>query len=190
ELEGVEGAEDAVEAREVQLSARGLGAQVGLTELEAGADPQLRERGAAALDALDVAVDVEAGHGDQAVGGEQVALVLGEVLGGGVPGVLEVEVLGEEQRRHADADGEGAGGLHGAAGGGVGAAGVPGELAVHVAVCGEGAHEVRVAHPVRPARRCSGPATYRTRRAQIVESTQATMSVFYLFSLLRCTLLQ
>ena len=148
ERDRVERADDAVEGGEVELGAGGVEPQARLAELEAGADPQLREVGAAAVDLLEIAVDVEARHRDHAVLPHQVPLMVGEVLEVREPGVLEVEVLGEEQRGQPDLDGPRAGRAHGAARGGVRAAGVPGELAVDVAVGGEaggkGGHRARV----------------------------------------------
>ncbi len=145
QLEGVERADDPVEGGEVELGAGRVGAQPGLAELEARPDRELGECGAAAVDLLEIAVDVEARHRHHAVLADQVPLVGGEVLGVREPGVLEVEVLGEEQRGQSDFHGPCAGRTHGAARGGVRAAGVPGELAVDVAVGGKGGHGARVA---------------------------------------------
>ena len=98
---------------EVQLLPGGLGPRCGWPN-RARCRCAAAERGSAAFDASEVAAGAEARDGDPAPvrrcrSGRRSPRI-------GEPGVLEVEVLGEEQRRQADPDGARAGGLHAAGG--------------------------------------------------------------------------
>src|SRR3954447_23671941 len=100
---------------------------VRFAELDTGQDPQLGELAAAALQALQVALDVE-GLAEERAAGRDAATDARRYLGAVKLPRGEVRVLGERHGRQPDLHGAGAAGPH------VPARRVPGPLAVHVAI--------------------------------------------------------
>lgn len=128
--ERVQRPDHAVEGAEVD-GAGDVADEVRLPELDTGEDPQLRVRRPAPVDGGEIAVDLERRWPQPPVVHER-----GEpsrVLRAREP-ALDVEVVGDGERGQADLDGTGAGARHRARGRRPRAAGVPGPLAVHVAV--------------------------------------------------------
>ena len=130
---GVHRGEHAVEAARTEQGGRPVRMPVGFAQLDAGQDTEAGKALTAAVKAAQVAVEVERRRGQHAVADPGLPVVRHqpEQVGPEGPGG-EVGVLGERHRRQADLHRAPAGALHRPG------QGIPGPLAVHVAVGGQG----------------------------------------------------